>query len=232
MSSEVPVEKKLPLLKLAIASVVVLAVAALFLRGGNWRTALDYGTGLMDRVMTAIRNAGPLVFFIAMALLPAVGAPMLAFTLVVGSVFGDRMGMTAVVILSLVATVVNMIVTYILARRVLRPPLEWLIARLGYKLPEVEAGDITDLVIILRVTPGVPFCVQNYLLGLAEAPFGKFMAWSCALCLPQTVGFVLFGDALLHGKGKMLLTAALLLVAATAAAQLLRRHYSRKKLPA
>jgi uncharacterized membrane protein YdjX (TVP38/TMEM64 family) len=140
------------------------------------------------------------------------------------------MGM--VVFFSLVATVANLLLTYTLGRKLLRPPLAWLMARLGYKLPQVAATDTTDLAIILRVTPGLPFCVQNYLLGLAEIPFGKFFLWSCILSLPQTAGFVLFGDALLHGKGGLLLTAGLLLVAAMAFAHFLRRHYSGKKTPA
>ena len=232
MSSEGPARKKLPLLKLAVAGAIVLAVAALFLSGGNLQALIGQGRSSLDRVMTVIRDAGPLAFFTAMALLPAVGAPMFAFSLPVGSLFGDRMGMTTVVLCSLLATAVNMILTYALARRVLRPPLEWLIARLGYKLPQMEAGDASDLVIILRVTPGVPFCVQNYLLGLAEAPFGKFLLWSSVLSLPQMAGFVLFGDALLHGRGGMLLMAALLLVAAMALAHFLRRHYTRNKTPA
>jgi uncharacterized membrane protein YdjX (TVP38/TMEM64 family) len=232
MSSEVPVGKKLPLQKLAVVAAIVLVAAGLLLRGGNLGGLILWGRELVERIMTVVRGAGPLAFFTAMALLPALGAPMLAFTLTVGSLFAERMGMTTVVMLSLVANVVNFVVTYFLARRVLRPPLEWLIARLGYKLPQIEAGDASDLAIILRVTPGIPLCVQNYLLGLANVPFGKYLMWSCILSLPQTAGFVLFGDALLHGKGGMLLTGGLLLVAAMAIAHFLRRHYSRQKTPA
>ena len=38
----------------------------------------------------------------------------------------------------------NLIVTYWLARRWLRPVLSRLVARLGHRLPEVEGGDAED----------------------------------------------------------------------------------------
>jgi uncharacterized membrane protein YdjX (TVP38/TMEM64 family) len=218
-------KKKLPVAKLALALVVVLIVAALLLRGFDWRA-------LFDRGMALIRGAGPLAFFTAMAILPALGVPTLAFSLTAGPVFGERLGMGMVVLYASIALVINLVVAYGLARMGLRPILEKLINRLGYKLPQAEAGDATDLIVILRVTPGIPFCVQNYLLGLAEIPFGKYFIVSSILALPQNAGFVLFGDALLHGKGKMLLVTGGLLVAIVAATHLLRKHYARKKTAA
>ena len=52
-------------------------------------------TGLMavvNAVVLALREAGPAVFFAAMALLPAVGFPMMAFTRAAGPVFGPTLG--------------------------------------------------------------------------------------------------------------------------------------------
>ncbi len=180
--------------------------------------------------MALIRGAGPVAFFTAMTILPALGVPTLAFSLTAGPVFGERLGMGTVVLLSTLALSFNMVFAYFLARRALRPLLEKLIKRLGYKLPEVEAGDITDLIVILRCTPGIPFCVQNFLLGMAEVPFGKFFIVSFILILPQNAAFVLFGDALLQGKGRMVLMVGSgswsSLVAVT---HLVRRHYAQRK---
>lgn len=215
-------KKKLLMVKLTFGLVVLLAAAGLVLRGFDVRALLEQG-------MALIRGLGPVAFFTAMALLPAAGVPVLAFTLTAGPVFGERLGMGMVVLLSSVAVTVNMVLAYVLARRGLRPLLERLIQRLGYKLPQVEAGDATDLVLILRCTPGIPYCVQNYLMGLAEVPFGKYFILSFILSMPQNAAFVLFGDALLHGKGKMLLMTGGMIVALVAATHLVRRHYSRKK---
>lgn len=201
-----------------------LAGLVLVLQGLDFRALLDQGLAL-------IRSAGPVTFFVAMALLPACGVPMLVFSLSVVSLFGERFGTVPVVLVALVAQTVNMVLTYGLARRGLRPLLEKLVTRLGYRLPQVEAGDATDLVAILRLTPGIPFFAQNYLAGLAEVPFGKYLVVSCILTWPVNTAFMLFGDALLHGRGKVALITFSLLLALTAVTHLVRRHYNRKKIP-
>jgi uncharacterized membrane protein YdjX (TVP38/TMEM64 family) len=225
MSSEVAVpKKKLPLLKIG-AVLVVLGIAAVFLlRGVDVRA-------LIERAMTAIRDAGPAAFFIGMALLPAVGVPVMPFNLTAGSAFGEQLGMPLVVTFAILALTTNLILTYALARRALKPLLEKIMKRLGYSLPNMEEGDLTDLTIVLRVTPGTPFFIQNYLLGLAGVPFGKYLIVSCIVTWIYTAAFVMFGDALLHGKGKMAIFAFGLLVAAVVITQWARKKYAKKAKP-
>ncbi|HWA09840.1 MAG TPA: VTT domain-containing protein [Opitutaceae bacterium] len=222
-------KKKLPLLKLAAIAVVAGIVVVLAISGGDIRGFIAKVADLIARVVAVIQAAGPLAFFSAMAVLPAAGVPSLFFILPAGPAFGDRLGMGTVVLLCLVSVTVNFVLAYLLARRGLRPLLTKLLERLGYEVPVVEEGDTTDLILILRLTPGIPFCVQNYLLGLAEVPFGKYFLLSFLLCMPQNGAFVLFGDALLHGKGKMILYAGGAIVAVAAGTHLLRRHYQRRK---
>ena len=187
---------------------------------------------LFDHLAAALSAAGPLPFFIAMALLPAVGVPMTVFSLTAGTAFAPQMGMGAVIAAGLAAVTINLILTYWLARRALRPWLTRLITRLGHKVPQVEAADMTDLIVLIRVTPGVPFFAQNYLLGLADAPVGKYLWISCATSWTYTAAIIVFGEALRHGRAKLILEAVLVLVALTAATHLLRRHYGRKKAAA
>lgn len=210
------------LLKLAVVVAALLVAAGLVLRGLDLRALLEQGMGL-------IREAGPVAFFSAMILLPACGVPMLAFSLPVVSLFSEKMGTVPVLLLSLMAMTANFTLTYALARRGLRPLVARLVTRLGYRMPQVEAADATDLIVILRVTPGIPFFAQNYLAGLANVPFGKYMLVSCVIAWPLNVAFMLFGDALLHGKGKVALISLCLLLALTAATHLVRKHYAGKK---
>lgn len=209
-------------MKLAVVAVVLVVAALVLLRGVDVRGAIEAG-------LETIRGAGPVAFFGAMALLPAVGVPASVFTLTAGPVFGPKLGMPLVVVLSVAAMMFNIVMTYFLARRALRPVLEKLIQRLGYKLPEVPPEDMTDLTIIVRVTPGSPFPVQNYLLGLAGVPFGKYLLVSFIVQVIYTPAFVLFGDALLHGKGKMVMIAASLLVVAVVVTHWVRKHFAKKK---
>ena len=222
MSPESPPRKKLPLLKFAIGALLLLVIAALLLRGVDLKS-------IGEKTMEWVRAAGPGAFFLAMALLPAVGVPASPFTLTAGTAFGEQLGFGVVVALSIAAVAANIALSYFLARWVFRPLLEKLMTRLGYKLPQVESRDAMDLVIIVRITPGVPFPVQNYLLALAGVPFGKYLVGSCLIACSYTAAFVLFGDALLHGRGGMILIAVSVLAALAAGAHLVRRHYGRKK---
>jgi uncharacterized membrane protein YdjX (TVP38/TMEM64 family) len=216
-----PSSRRALLLKLALAAAAALVVLFLVARGVDVRGRVAEG-------LEAVRGAGPVVFFLAMALLPAAGAPMSVFALSAVPVFGPRFGTTPVVLLALAAITFNLSLTHALASRWLRPPLAWVVERLGYRLPSVEQDDVTDLIILLRVTPGVPFPVQNYLLGLAAVPFGRYLLLSCLIAWPINTAFMLFGDALMHGKGRLAFISILALLALMTAAHLVRKHYGKK----
>ena len=213
-------------LAMLAAGLIVAAVAGvLFWRGSHARE-------LFERGMTAIRDAGPWAFFGAMALLPALGMPMLAFTIPAGAAFTPTLGAGGVVAAALAALTFNLVLSYCLARWLLRPGLTRLLERLGYRLPQVATADLTDLIVLLRVTPGIPFFAQNYLLGLARAPLGRYLAISCGIQGAYTVIVVLFGEALLHGKAKVGMAAVGMLIALGTVIHLVRRHYAGKKAAA
>lgn len=208
-------------LKLIVIAAVLLAGAGLLAIGIDLK-------GLVEQGLALVRTAGPLVFFLSMAILPAAPVPFLFFLLPAVSLFGERLGTPVVVVLGLLAATANMALTYALARWLLRPVVEKVLVRFGYQVPSVAAGDETDLIVIMRVTPGIPFCVQHYLLGLARVSFGRYLLVSCAASWPQAVGFMLFGDALLHGKGKLAFYSLSLLLALAAGTHFVRRHYARR----
>ncbi len=210
------------LLKLAAVGVVLLVAALLVARGLDLK-------GLLAQGLEVIRGAGPVAFFTGMALLPAIGAPLSVFLLTAGPVFGPTLGIGWVIVLAELAVVVNMALSYFLARRALRPLLEKLCARLGYRLPRAAAGDEFGLIVILRLTPGPPFPFQNYLLGLADVPFWRYLITSFLCMAPVHIAFIVFGEAMLHGKGRVALLALGLLGALAGATHLVRKHYGKKK---
>jgi uncharacterized membrane protein YdjX (TVP38/TMEM64 family) len=209
------------LTKLAIAAAGLMAITLMLARGHDIPAAIRHA-------LEVLRNAGPTAFFLAMALLPAIGMPLSFFCLTAGSVFGPQLGMPLVLFFSLTAVGTNIAISYLLASRALRPPLQYLLRRLDYQLPQVQSGDVTDLIVLLRVTPGLPFPVQNYLLGLAAVPFLRYFAVSCLIAFPLNAAIVIFGDALLQGRGGKALAGLLLLLAVMAAIHLVRRHYRAK----
>jgi uncharacterized membrane protein YdjX (TVP38/TMEM64 family) len=217
-----PAGRKKLLLQLGVAGLLAAAVGLFLLKGMHI-------FALIDQVVAIVSGLGPWIFFSAFAVLPALGAPTLGFTLLAGSAFAGRMGMSGVVLAGMAATAFNLTLSYCLARWIIRKWVAQLLERLGYRMPQVAEADSTDLIVILRVTPGVPFVVQNYLLGLADAPAGRYFLLSCLISLPQCAAFIVFGNALLHGRGAAIVVGVSLLVVLAAGTQLLRRHYGRRK---
>ncbi len=83
-----------------------------------WR--FDLGAQI-TRCIEVLRHAGPGPFFTAMAVLPIFGFPLSPFTFAAGPVFGPAMGAATVVACAILATVVNVALSYWVAARALRP---------------------------------------------------------------------------------------------------------------
>jgi uncharacterized membrane protein YdjX (TVP38/TMEM64 family) len=71
--------------------------------------------------------------------------------------------------------------------------------------------------------------VQNYLAGIADVPFGRYMLTSSVVVWPLSVAIMLFGDSLLRGNSRVALITLGVLAAFVAARLVLRRHYAAKK---
>lgn len=222
-SPEAPVEKKkLPVVKLAVAAVVLLVGAVLVLRG------VDLGT-LKERGFALIRELGPVVFFLAMAILPALGAPMLAFSIPAGEAFAPRLGLGMVIAVALVALAVNLALTYWLARYALRPVLTGFVKRYGYSVPRATPENALTVTLVVRLTPGPPLFIQGYLLGLAEVPFGLYMLVSWPIQAAWGVGAIVLGQGILNGNFKLAAAGLAVIVVVVAALQWLRKKFSKRE---
>jgi len=217
-----PAQKKALFIKLAVVALVLLVGAILVVRGLDLRV-------LLSDSLKLVREVGPEAFFTAMGVLPAVGFPLSAFWLSAAPVFAAQLGLPLVIALCGASLAANLAITYWLARYAFRPPLVWLVQRLGYKLPTVAAADQISVTMLVRVTPGPPFCVQGYLLGLAEIPFRTYMLVSWPIAMAFGVVFIYFGDSLAQGKGKLALAAFGALMALAVGFKFLRRRMLKKQ---
>jgi uncharacterized membrane protein YdjX (TVP38/TMEM64 family) len=218
---EAPAPRKLPVVKLAIAAVVAGALGVLVLRG------LDY-KALETQGVTIIRNAGPVAFFTCCALLPAFGAPLTVFTIMAGEVFAPLMTIGGVIAATMTAIAVNLALTYWLARYALRPLLSRVAQRYGYKIPRVTSENALSVAIAIRLTPGPPFFMQGYILGLAEVPFRIFMIVSWLCILPWAVGAIVLGKGIFNGNFKMVVYGMGVIIVATVIVQAIRKRYVSK----
>ena len=150
-------------LKIFAVTAILATVIAAAGRGVEIKSWLEAG-------VFRLRAAGPWAFFAGMALLPAVGFPLMPFTFAAGPVFGPTMGVGPVIACALAAVVVNVALSYWLATRALRPLVSRLATWLGYRLPEAGARSAWQVTTIVRLAPGLPFFMQSYLLGLVRTP--------------------------------------------------------------
>ena len=195
-----------------------------------WFRAHNYSVReSIDAGIAVLRDAGPWAFFSALALLPAIGFPISVFYLTAGSAFAERMGMVGVLSAAGLALLINISLTYWIARYGLRPWLEQMISRTKYKIPVVAPAEQAEITLLLRITPGPPFFVQGCLLGLAEIRFRTYVWISWVVAMAYASGFIIFGDAILHGKGRLAFIGLSALVAVTLIVHLLRRHYGKKR---
>ncbi len=220
MPSDEPRERrKLPLIKLSILAIALAAAAIVVLRGVDYR-------GLAHHGLADIREAGPWAFFAGIAVLPAVGAPLSAFTLVSGEAFAARMTMGGVIAAVLAAIAANLALTYWLARYALRPILSKVTQRYGYKIPTVSAGNALTITLLLRLTIGPPFFMQSYILGLAEVPFRLYMITSWLCVLPAAVAGVVLGRGVFNGNFWMISVGMMVIAVTTIALHWIRKRYA------
>jgi uncharacterized membrane protein YdjX (TVP38/TMEM64 family) len=208
--------------QLAILAVVAVVVAVLVLRGVDVRGWIDRGIG-------AIRGLGAVVFFAAMAILPAFGAPLLAFTIPAGEAFEPQLGLGGVIAVSLAMIAINLALGYWVSRYALRPLLAGLIKRYGYSVPRLTPENALTVTLLVRLTPGPPYAAQACLLGLAEVPFRLYMIVSWLCVLPWAIGGIVLGKGLFSGKFGLAATGIGVLIVAVVAVQWIRRKYAARK---
>jgi uncharacterized membrane protein YdjX (TVP38/TMEM64 family) len=202
----------------AAAAGVALLVAAvvLALRFSDWG-------GLLKTVVEQLRAGGPALFFGAMALLPAIGFPLMPFTVAAGPTFGPELGIGPTTLLAVGAVAVNTALSYALAASAFRPAIAGFARWLGYELPTIRDRRPWQLILLVRLAPGLPFWVQSYALGVIRAPFALYLLLSTAIPALYIVPTILGLNALASGRGRLALLAFAVLGFAAALIALLRR---------
>lgn len=119
---------------------------------------------------------GYLLFFVFVCLLPLIAFPISAFYVFAGLAFPPLQGL----LLTAAGLLVNMSLGYWIGRRFLHQPLSSYLQRTRFNPALIREGNLLRMTVLIRSVPGVPFFMQNYVLGLAKTPFWAylFISWS------------------------------------------------------
>jgi uncharacterized membrane protein YdjX (TVP38/TMEM64 family) len=181
----------------------------------GWRAAEDY------------LAQHPWILFLSLVILPGLPVPTSALLFLAGTVWREQPVMAC--LLCLAAIGLNMTWTYWLAARAGRRLIERMLAAFSIRIPELPRGDHLRLILILRLTPGMPFFVQNYLLGLFRAPFRLYLVVSLGCNALFASGIVLSGAGIAEGNLTPVLTGLGLIVLGLVVVHTIRQRLARRR---
>jgi len=170
--------------------------------------------------------AHPVLLALALVILPGLPVPTSAMLVAAGVVWREHPVLACGTAVSALA--LNSVWTYAFAAGPGRRLIERMLARSSVRIPELPRNDHLRLILILRLTPGIPFFIQNYVLGLLRPPFRLYLPVSIACNAPIVCGLVLSGAGLAGGHLMPLLAGISLVVLAAVIAQSARRWLKRR----
>lgn len=174
-------------LLLIVASVILLARAL----------PVDSGVQALQSRISGLGAWAPLIFGVVYAIAATLLIPASALTLAGGAVFGLTVGTLTVWLSATTAAAMS----FLIARYVARVKVEEIASR----NPKFSAIDSAigeggwKIVALLRLSPAVPFNLQNYLYGLTAIRFWPCVGASAVFMLPGTFMYVYLGH--LGGQG-------------------------------
>ena len=202
-----------------------MAAGAILLAGAVYFMTL--GRPWLERFLGFVRTLGPFWFYLVFAGLSSVGAPTSPFLVVAGASFD----LASNVVGMLASYSVNLAATYYLGRGLFAewPRRMMAAARLPWRLPEEASWRV---IVLVRMTPGIPFVVQSFLLASMCPRFWPYYIFS-APCALFMAGLMLFlGTGLGAGRFKQIALAVVLIVVAAVALRYVGGRLARRFYPA
>lgn len=179
-----------------------------------WKSAEDF---LMDR---------PWWLFAGLVILPGLPVPTSALLFLAGTVWRDRP--VAACGICLAALALNMSWTYWAAARPGRGLVEKMLVAGTLRIPILPKDNQLRAILLLRLTPGVPLFIQNYLLGFLHVPFRLYLPVSLACSGLISCGIVLSGAGVAGGNLTPVITGVALIVVGLVAVQMIRQKLQGK----
>jgi uncharacterized membrane protein YdjX (TVP38/TMEM64 family) len=191
-------------------SLLVLCLLGLF---GLLAVATVFGVGGVGDLIRAawedLKTMPPFVYFAAMALICILPVPISPFYAAAGPLFGWP---TALLWIA-PAVAANQLLAYQITNGMLRPSLEAFLAGRGYLIPKPRnPSEESLLTALIRVTPGIPYALQNWILGLAGVERRRYLTISWPIQMLHATAWVVLGQSVFEGQAGVAAIAVALMI--------------------
>lgn len=205
---------------LLLASAIISAAAVYYI--WSLHPELEYWKAL-GADGHAYLKAHPMLLILMLATLPGIGFPISPLLILFGIVMGPRYGLAATCAIGIAATSFCSIWTYALASGPLRTFLKTYILK-KWTLPELSDSSALRIGLIIRITPGIPYPIQNMALGVMGMRLRTYILASLPVQSLYTIGLIITGGALFEGQTGLAITAALFLIVIVLITRMLRNR--------
>lgn len=203
---------------------VLLAVAVFFvLAGGVSVSEISALWKQVDEFMLRY----PWMIFAALVILPGLPFPTSLLFVLVGIAWRERPVFACSMTMAAIA--VNMTWCYWLAAGFGRNLVVWLLTRFGKKIPELNRDRGLRAILILRLLPGFPLFLQNYILGFLKVPFRVYLPVSVLCNGVLACGVILSSAGIASANLVPMLSGLGLVILAVLLIQAARRYLSAPK---
>jgi uncharacterized membrane protein YdjX (TVP38/TMEM64 family) len=155
--------------------------------------SLQDAVSSLEAAITAAGSLGPILFIAAYIIATVFLIPASVLTVAAGFLFGPVSGS---IVVSIAATL-GATAAFLVGRYVARPAVARRAAE-DSRFAAVDkaiAAQGAKIVLLLRLSPLVPFSLLNYALSLTSIPLASYVGASWAGMLPGTIAYVALGGA-------------------------------------
>lgn len=184
--------------------------------------SLTVGREGLQALMGELRGLGPWVFFSVFAISISFGVPPTPFLLAAGAAFSlqvNLIGLSA-------AYIVSLTIAYAYAQRLFKAQLEKFIRTKAPFLATLLQENPYMTILLVRLTPGFPYVLQNCFLVAVAPSLRMFLVISLPPILLMSILLASLGKSLLAGQFTVLFVLIFLLCAIAVAF----RYYVRKRV--
>lgn len=180
---------------LAIAIALAVVTTLLWMPSSVFDEALRLAEVLWNRL-----GDHPVLLFFLIAILPAFPIPQTPLLILAGLVYSESMGEVLGAAVASSAVGLNILWSYFMTVGPLHHLAEKILSRFGFSVPKIPAEDHLKFSFLVRVTPVLPICAQNYILGLLKVPLHKYLLASWSTQVPIAFAVAFTAGAILEGN--------------------------------